>query len=111
MQWERELDLPVDIEVEQRHSVGRMNQSMHLHFIENFVEETIEYINVMSLYALVFKYFYFPVVRPTHPSELQRHTRNAFKIRTRAVHFAAPSKPSSTSASMQMRRPTEVLSV
>ena len=68
VQWKCEFQLPEEAEVEQSLPLttrdglyGGRTEAMRLHYRAKEGEETIQYVDVMSLYPWVCKYFKFPV--------------------------------------------------
>jgi G:T-mismatch repair DNA endonuclease (very short patch repair protein) len=73
VQWECEFEPPKDTTVEKEHLplrtraalYGGRTEAMRLNYRVNDGEETIQYVDIMSLYPWVCKYFKFPVGHPT----------------------------------------------
>jgi hypothetical protein len=72
VQWECEFGPPEDTKVEERLPLktrdalyGGRTEAMPLHYRVKEGEETIQYVDVMSLYPWVCKYIKFPVGHPT----------------------------------------------
>jgi hypothetical protein len=73
VQWECEFELPEDMDMEEVHLplrtrdalYGGRTEAMRLHYKVKEGEETIEYVDIMSLYPWVCKYFKFPIGHPT----------------------------------------------
>jgi G:T-mismatch repair DNA endonuclease (very short patch repair protein)/uncharacterized Zn-finger protein len=72
VQWECEFELPEDMDMEEVHQPptmidsldGGSTEAMRLHYRVKEGEETIQYVEVMSLYPWVCRYFKFPVGHP-----------------------------------------------
>jgi len=68
VQWESEFELPEDAEMEESMPLrtrdalyGGRTEAMRLHYNVKEGKETIQYVDVMSLYSWVCKYIKFPV--------------------------------------------------
>jgi hypothetical protein len=72
VQWECGFELTDDKEEVERMSLRTRDalyrgctKAMRLHYRAKEAEKTIRYVDVMSLYACVYKYFKFPIGHPT----------------------------------------------
>jgi hypothetical protein len=119
VQWECDFKAPKDVRTEEEHLplrtkealYGGRTEVMRLHHRVKEGEETIQYVDVMSLFPWVCKYFNFHVGRPTIHLECGDVENHARERRTSAMHGDATQGTVTTGAAIQVQRPPIMLFV